>query len=270
MNSSARPLTIKLPTMSNFTPKWIHRVNGKNGKWIFVPSEHSRVYGKFVVKRVRLEWLPPKYFYHLRGGGHLSAIDAHLKNKYFSRLDIENFFGSITASRITRVLKPYLGYELSREIAKQSTVRVPGSTKKELMLPFGFVQSAILASICLDKSSLGIFLNKVKNDKTISLSVYMDDILISSNNKQKLVEVTEEIKKSICRSSWLSNIKKEVIASESITAFNIDVAQNKRYVNQEKLKQLEFDFYQAESVAKKNGISSYVKKVNHEQAYIFI
>lgn len=256
--------------MSNFTPKWIHRISIKNGKWIFVPSEYSRVYGKFVAKRIKLEWHAPRYFYHLRGGGHLSAIDAHLKNKYFSRLDIENFFGSITASRITRVLKPYLGYEMSREIAKQSTVRVPGSTKKELMLPFGFVQSTILASICLEKSSLGIFLNKVQKDKTISLSVYMDDILISSNNKQKLVEVTGEIKKSIYRSSWLSNIKKEVIASESITAFNIDFSQNKKYVNQVRLKQLEFDFYQAESVAKKNGISSYVKKVNYEQTCIFV
>ena len=99
--------------------KWIYRITAKNGKWIFVPSQYSRIYGANIVKKIKLEWNPPKYFYHFRKGGHLAAIDIHLSNKYFSRLDIQNFFGSITASRITRALKPYFGYDFSREIAKQ-------------------------------------------------------------------------------------------------------------------------------------------------------
>lgn len=251
--------------MSSYTPKWVYRIPTKGGKWIFVPSMNSRIYGKSIVKRIKLEWTSPKYFYHLRKGGHLTAVDVHLNNKYFSRLDIQNFFGSITASRITRTLKPYLGYDFSREIAKQSTVLVPGSPKKKLMLPFGFIQSAILASICLDKSSLGIFLKKLERDKSISLSVYMDDILISSNDKLRLVEVTMQLREKFSRSHWVSNIKKEIVASEAITAFNIDLVQNHRRINDQKLAQFEFEFHQTTNLNKKKGLYSYVKSVNADQ-----
>lgn len=265
MKSSARPLTIVSLNMSSHVHKWIHRITIKGGKWIFVPSQHSRVYGKSIVKKIKLEWSPPRYFCHLTKGGHLTAIDAHLNNKYFSRLDIQNFFGSITASRVTRTLKPYLGYAVSREIAKQSTVLTPGSSKKKLMLPFGFIQSAILASICLDKSSLGLFLKKLSRDKSISLSVYMDDILLSSNDRLKLIEVTMQLLDYFSKSHWTSNASKEVIASESITTFNIDLVQNYRCVNEEKLKQFELDFHDTINLNKRKGIYSYVKTVNADQ-----
>ncbi len=251
--------------MSNYTPKWIHRIKLENGKWIFVPSQSSRLSGKAIVKKVKLEWAPPKYFYHLRRGGHLAALNAHLENKYFSRLDIKNFFGSITASRITRTLKPYFGYNLSRDIAKQSTVRIPGLLERKLMLPFGFIQSAILASICLDKSSLGIFLKRIKRDKSLSLSVYMDDILISSNDQQRLIEVTAELKSYFSKSHWVSNAGKEVIAADSMTAFNIDMLQYEMRVSEEKMKQFAFNFSETENINKKKGIYSYVKTVNDGQ-----
>ena len=251
--------------MSNYTPKWVHRITLDSGKWIFVPSQSMRVIGRNIVKKVRPEWRPPKYFYHLKRGGHLAAINAHVENKYFSRLDIKNFFGSITASRITRTLKPYFGYDASREIAKASTVRIPGCSEKRLMLPFGFIQSAILASICLDKSSLGIFLQKIQKDKTISLSVYMDDILVSSNDEQRLIDITIEIKNHLIKSHWVSNSKKEVIASESITAFNIDLAQNHLRISDERMHQFQFNFHKTENLNKKKGIYSYVKTVNIDQ-----
>ena len=88
------------------------------------------------------------------------------------------------------------------------------------MLPFGFIQSAILASICLDKSSLGIFLKRIKRDKSLSLSVYMDDILISSNDQQRLIEVTAELKSYFSKSHWVSNTGKEVSHTNAPTSIN--------------------------------------------------
>lgn len=265
MKSSARQLTIVLLDMSSYTPKWIYRIPTSGGKWIYVPSQSSRIYGKSIVREIKQKWTAPRYFYHLRKGGHLTALDVHLNNKYFSRLDIQNFFGSITASRITRTLKPYLGYDLSREIAKQSTVLVPGSSKKKLMLPFGFIQSAILASICLDGSSLGLLLKRLGKDKTISLSVYMDDILVSSNDELRLTEVTMQIREHFFKSHWIPNPKKEVIASESITAFNIDLVQNYRRINDQKLMQFELEFHNTTNLNKKKGLYSYIKSVNADQ-----
>ena len=93
----------------------------------------------------------------------------------------------------------------------------------------------------------------------------MDDILISSNDQQRLIEVTAELKSYFSKSHWVSNAGKEVIAADSMTAFNIDMLQYEMRVSEEKMKQFAFNFSETENINKKKGIYSYVKTVNDGQ-----
>jgi hypothetical protein len=122
-------------------------------------------------------WRVPHYFYHLRSGGHLAAVKAHLHNRCFSTLDISGFFDSVTRSKICRAL-PHIGIDRRKawEIAQQSTVeKMPGS----FSLPYGFVQSPVLASLALDRSGLGRRIAVLARSNQVRLSCYVDDLVLS-------------------------------------------------------------------------------------------
>jgi hypothetical protein len=132
--------------------KWSTRFELKPGKWIFVPTPEMIAVGKEIKSAIEKRWSPPSYFYHLRRGGHVAALRAHLGNAAFLRLDIQDFFGSIGRSRVARCLKSRFGYETAREWAHVSTVRDPSGAAGSI-IPFGFVQSPIVASLCLAESA---------------------------------------------------------------------------------------------------------------------
>jgi len=164
----------------HMTSRWTHKFELKPNSWVFVPSEFSVQEGQNIKEQIENKWQPSAAYYHLKAGGHVAALKSHIKNTYFLRLDIENFFGSINRSRITRTLKPYFGYETAREIAINSTVVIPDSSPKKYMLPFGFIQSPILASICLEKSSLGKFCNTLLGKSGVTVTIYMENEFLSA------------------------------------------------------------------------------------------
>ena len=135
--------------------RWISKFQIKENSWVFVPTEETIQYGLTIKHLIEKKWAVPKYYYHLRNGGHIKALQKHTSNKYFIHLDIQDFFGHINRSRVTRCMKYYLSYKKARKIAVESTVRLPESATKKYILPFGFVQSPIISSICLNKSALG-------------------------------------------------------------------------------------------------------------------
>lgn len=245
--------------------RWKSRFPLKSGKWVFVPTQSSKVFGKQVSRLIKSKWAIPEYFYHLKPGGHVEAIRLHANHQFFSRLDIDNFFGSISRSRVARSLKEFLGYKKSWEIALNSAVKIPNSYPIQFMLPFGFVQSPILASVCLDRSNLGKTLFRVSKISGISLSVYMDDILISSNDDALLRRLTIEVKDQMLRSHWLSNSSKEVISAPSVTAFNIDLKRAHYEITNARLQKLLHEYMGTINVNKKSGIRKYVRSVNPMQ-----
>ncbi len=249
--------------------KWLHRYLHKPGKWVFVPSEESKTYGEAVKLKIENKWCAPEYFYHFRKGGHVSALRYHLKKKYYSRLDVQDFFGSINSSRVTRSLKPYFGYDTAREIATKSSVVCPDETPVKHMLPFGFVQSALLASLCLDKSAFGIYLKKLSKDKKLRISVYMDDVIVSSNNKKYLKTVTQNLKEEAIKSKWKLNTAKEVDTEEIITAFNILLKRSLIELTQARLDRFVEAYDKSESENKRLGIKRYVSSVNVSQLSVF-
>lgn len=198
--------------------KWANRFELKPGRWIYEPSVESIAIGREIKAELESKWRPPGYYYHLRSGGHLAAIEAHAGSTTFWHGDIENFFGSINRSRLTRCLKPLVGYEKAREWAFQSTV--PSPEKSSFVLPYGFIQSQFLASLCLRHSALGNCLHKLR--KSCSISVYVDDI-IASTNKGDLKDEAALIEQAAFRSEFRLGVVKLQGPAPEISAFNISI-----------------------------------------------
>jgi hypothetical protein len=250
--------------------KWDSRFELKNkpGTWIYVPTDEYREYGKAIKLAIEKKWNSPGHYFHLRNGGHISALKIHQNNSYFSHLDIANFFGSVSKSRVTRHLTKIFGYDTARKYAEQSTVRNPKNGTPSL--PFGFVQSSIIASLCLHKSALGKTIAKYAKNSNIEISVYVDDLILSSPSKQDLDTATKEIQIAAERSLFTLNRAKQVISSPKITAFNIELTTNSLALTNDRLSEFLFTFSSQSDEKVKMGILGYIQTVNPNQVITFL
>lgn len=245
--------------------KWSNKFELKPGRWVFVPTDEFAQLGARIKRTVDARWKRPAYYYHLQPGGHLSALRAHLPSQHFLHLDIENFFGSINKSRLTRCLKPIIGYELARQFSIDSTVRSPAD-KTKFCLPYGFVQSQLLASICLRGSALGMFLHRLCLSRKAVVSVYVDDIIISTDTSD-LAVVASEAKQAAKRSLFTLNVEKKQGPASEIQAFNIRLASDRLAVTESRL--AEFIAALANpnaSEESRRSIIGYIRSVNEAQA----
>lgn len=246
--------------------RWISKFQIKEYSWVFVPTEETIQYGQEIKKIIEDKWPKPTYFYHLKRGGHVKALQKHTRNEYFIHLDIRDFFGHINRSRVTRCLKEYFPYEKAREIAVESTVRLPVSAIKKYILPFGFVQSPIIASVCLSKSTLGLYLSKLSRQRKFKVSVYMDDIIISGNNPTALQEELEKITAAAEKSGLPLNANKQEGPSNRITAFNINMSQGALAITTAKLDEFADTYSNSTNDRQRLGILKYVFSVNPDQS----
>lgn len=249
-----------------FHELWEDRFELAPGKWVFVPSSESRQRGEHIVSRIKEKWQAPAHFYHCHHGGHVRAVKKHLANTYFFRVDIESFFTSINLSRVTRVLKKYFGYEVAREFARDSVVRVAGDVDFQYILPFGFVQSPIIASLCLDQSALGRALYELASRPDITVSVYVDDIIISGNSLHSLQKEFEIIKENTSKSGWNLGASKTQTPSDRILAFNINLSQGSIAISPERMSSFFEAYHQSASPHQKEGILRYIRSINPAQA----
>jgi RNase P protein component len=250
------------------TPLWASKFEIKPGTWVFVPTADTIKSGKEIKYEISKRWRAPKNYYHLREGGHVGAIQSHLANTFFCRVDIQNFFGSINRSRITRCLKDLFDYNKAREITNLSTVIHPDD--KCYVLPFGFVQSPILASLCLSKSALGNCIQSLNKKYGITVSVYVDDLIFSSNDKSELEKAFTEISRCALRSNFTFNSDKVQTPTSQITAFNIDLTHASMKIESARLSKFIEVFNNSESEYQRRGIESYIRSVNPTQALPFI
>ena len=244
------------------SPRWVSKFQIKPNSWVFVPTEEMIQYGLILKQSIEKHWIPPNYYYHLRDGGHVKALKVHIESQFFIFIDIQNFFGSINRSRVTRCIKDCFGYDVAREIAIKSTVK----SQNKFILPFGFVQSPIIASLCLYKSRLGTYLHKLKRKKIANVSVYMDDIIISDNDVEPLRDIMDEITDVAIRAGFVFNRDKTLEPSEKITAFNINLSHGSLEIQEERFKEFCTTYAKSESDDQRQGILNYILSVNKAQA----
>lgn len=186
------------------------------GKPVYVPSVEGRKIGRSLKCKVEQRFEPPGFYFHLRDGGHVAAIHTHRSKKYFARVDIENFFYSISRNRVARALQ-HLRMAGSERYAKWSTVKNPYGNPS-YSLPYGFVQSPLLASIVFAQSPLGVFLDELAEH--LIVSVYMDDIAISGNNRRVLERAFRKIRRKCAESNFPINEDKSCPPGLKIELFN--------------------------------------------------
>lgn len=245
---------------------WHNRFEIKKDKWVYEPTDVARNEGYSILEAVKCKWTPPEYFYHFQDGGHVSAIKIHLNHHYFCKLDVKDFFSSVSRSRVTRTLKEFFPYETARRFAKISTVKHLINNQHSHSLPLGFVQSPLLATLCLNKSSFGACIDACSTKEGIEISVYMDDIILSSDSIELLDTWYQKLKESAISSKFNLNEKKEVKQALQITAFNIDISFNQMTITQQRFMELLNLYRNSQSEPQRNGIGGYVGSVNKVQA----
>jgi hypothetical protein len=224
-------------------------------------------YGRELKKSIEARWSPPSFYYHLRDGGHVQALLSHKNHEFYIHLDISNFFGCINKTRVTRCFKGFYTYSKAREMAVESTVMVANDAGlKRYILPFGFVQSPIIASLCLQKSRLGRYLSDLNKEEEFKVSIYMDDIIISSNNQESLSNIIHGIKPIAEQSGFPLNDTKEEGPADKITAFNIELSKGRLSVTKGRLKMFIDSYRQSDNLNVLSGIVGYVTTVNKSQA----
>lgn len=234
-------------------------------KWIYVPSNECRSKGQEFCELILKKWSPPSYFYHFRSGGHIAALKYHQNKKYFAKLDIQRFFPNITKSKLFRALKSIrISPNQSQRIAKWSSVKSKENPAQRI-LPYGFVQSQLIAAVCMDVSALGKAFRNLPPD--IKISVYVDDIIISGNNKKNLQKAYKFLISAAAQANFLINETKSHPPQIRTSAFNIDFEKSQMKISEER-----FDEFLGEisliNDKKTEAIISYVDQVSSSQAEI--
>lgn len=242
------------------THKWTYRYQLKADRWVFVPTNEAKGVGASIKRLVEGKWKVPEYYFHLRKGGHVAAVRSHSENTYFFRADLDDFFGRVNRSRVTRCLKSWFPYMEARAMASESVVKRPST--EDFILPYGFVQSPILASLALDMSKLGRFLGKLHRRSDVTVSVYVDDIIVSCNDEAQLFQIADLLNQKADESNFPLSLSKKEGPAPEITAFNIELSHGVMRITEERLALLRAEYLSATSEYSKNGIYGYVESVN--------
>lgn len=244
---------------------YIHKFVLPNGRQVFVPSASGRQAGSLVHADVLRRWPVPHYFYHLRSGGHLAALKAHLHNRCFTTLDISGFFDSVTRSKIYRALRSIgIDYRKAWDIARESTVEKT-TRRSDFSLPYGFIQSPVLASLALDRSALGREMKVLARSNHTRLSCYVDDVVLSGVEEDAVESGRLALIEAAGRSNFIINAIKSQRPGPEITVFKIVLSNGEMALTDDRMLAFESDLMQATPSAAA-AIFGYVRSVNRSQA----
>lgn len=197
-----------------------HRFTLPSGITVCIPSEKGRERGKEIAHDVADRWTPKANYFHLLEGGHVAAARRHQTSTVIAKLDLAKFYHQVGRSKIHRALK-LIGTPQAEawEAACDSTVeRDPG--QRNFSLPFGYVQSPILASIALDYSALGTAITQLNTGGCL-VSAYVDDIIVSADDADTVNNALDQLRTAAGLSGFTINENKSEGPGGEITAFNI-------------------------------------------------
>lgn len=235
-----------------------------DGKFAYTQNGSYIKTAQDLCERILSRWSPPKTYFHLRKGGHVAALKKHSNSDFFTHLDIDRFFGRITKNKIVRALKSCgFNHVDAMQEAGHSIIKQEGRT----FLPYGFTQSPLLASLCLDRSKAGLALRKIS--PKVVLSVYVDDVILSCDTDYKsiLEDTSDSIIKAFDEAGFPISSKKKSVCQHKITSFNVKLGKNSLSITNKRMDEFR---NKLESCSREvdvvNGILNYVRTVNPNQA----
>jgi hypothetical protein len=204
------------------------------GKPVFAPSDLGRLIGEDIKARVEAAYEFDPFVYHLKkNGGHVAALHAHRPHQFFARVDIRRFFYSIARNRVQRALRA-IGISRARHYAKWSCVKNPYG-EPAYALPYGFIQSPILATLVLMQSGVGALLRELAAQAVVTISVYMDDISLSSDDFGELRMAYDKLLERLAEANLEVSPQKVREPSPSMDVFNCDLERGQTEVQQQRI-----------------------------------
>jgi len=227
------------------------------GKWVYVPTQASKIRGYQIIGRVTKTYSPHSIFFHLGArGGHVAALRRHLDSRYFSRLDLANFFGNVTRTKTCEALEDIgFGNRQAFDWAVQSSV-VEDARK---ILPQGFPQSPLLATLVLERSALGRALIRLSN--TVVVTVYMDDVVLSGTEAAAVLHASDEVLEAAAVSNLPIAQNKVALAQGSVEAFNCDLTHRHMKISNPRLDRFASQ-WTAGNAAAQEAIGRYLSAIN--------
>lgn len=240
-----------------------HHFQLKPGTRVYVPTAKGRSRGCEIKREVEKRWSAPKNFFHLRDGGHVAAVRLHHNAAWVGSLDLLRFFDQISRGKVFRALKR-VGFTQTEawEMACDSTVD-KASPARSLSLPFGFVQSPLMASIVLAHSALGRCIERLRRGG-LAITVYMDDITVSGDSEMLVQSAIVELTAAAYLAGFSFNPTKTQPASASVICFNIEFGSGAMAIIPERMDKLEEAFLEGNEY-QQHGILGYVASVNQRQ-----
>ncbi|MBO6526407.1 reverse transcriptase domain-containing protein [Erythrobacter sp.] len=241
-----------------------HHFTLKPGTKVYVPTEHGRDTGSEIKKRVEGQWQPPRNYFHLRKGGHVAAARLHHDQSWVASMDLKRFFEQINRSRVQRSLvRIGIPHDEAYEMACNSVVdKEPPD--RAFSIPFGFVQSPLLASVALAHSALGTALDKIRRSG-LRVSVYVDDITVSGDEEASLEDAMNVLHAAAATSNFEFNCDKTHGPAPEVTSFNIRFGSGRMEIVEDRMAEFEVAIRSGSEWAI-GGVLGYVGAVNDGQA----
>lgn len=219
----------------------------KGGKPFYAPNDRGRRIGRDIKRRVERAYQFDPFVYHLQAGGHVAALHCHRAHAHFAKADIRRFFYSISRSKVQRALRA-IGIPRARHYAKWSCVRNPYLDPR-YALPYGFVQSPILATLVLMESAVGAALREIHQQGSVVVSLYMDDIALSSDDLPALTGAFATVRVALADANFELSPDKVCGPSQGLQLFNCDLRTGRTEVRQERVAEFFEKPRTAESIA---------------------
>ena len=226
------------------------------GKPVFAPSDLGRRIGEDLKQRVENAFSFDPFYYHLRDGGHVAALHSHRPNSHFAKIDLSRFFYTVGRNKVVRALRE-VGVERHEHYGKWSTVRNPYKEPR-YSLPYGFVQSPILASLVLARSSLGTLLRELARQVTVS--VYVDDISLSSPSAESVADAYARLVEGVPAAGFTLNDTKSRPPAAAMEVFNCELERDRAKVREARVEEFYAEPRSAESAL---GFQRYLASVEH-------
>lgn len=241
-----------------------HHFALRPGTRVYIPTEYGRGRGREIKANIEAKWKPPSNYFHLLEGGHVAAAQQHRNERWLASVDLERFFDQLTRSKVHRSLKS-IGFQHvdAWEMACDSTVdkRPP---KRQFSLPFGFVQSPIVASVVLSRSALGGAIRQIGMNG-LNITVYVDDITVSGPSRDEVEAAIEQLEIAANLSGFVFKPEKMQLPGSKVSCFNIEFGSGEMSVVADRMTEFE------QAIADGNehrirGILGYVGSVSPLQA----
>lgn len=190
----------------------------------------------------------------------MTCLRVHCGNAELASRDLKAFYGAVTRTKIARSLRRIgFGHRQAFDMASDSVVDIGGRR----CLPFGYVQSTLLATLALEHSLLGRFLVSAGN-YGVRASVYVDDMIVSAPSTEAIETFMTLLDDAAVKSGFAFNPSKSANSHGSIQSFNILLTGNELRITDERMQLLRIKCASANPNVFA-GVKKYVNAVNQKQ-----